>query len=173
MKYYINKTRKASYTIFFVPEWTEEIIRPVSVTKEVCVRFYVQSLSSTKFLNDSLENIFLLVPMNSSGNHRASLLTEKRVNITYLGVFQQNSNPGNGWNVRHHLATAVHLVLLTVFSTEKKCLIIRYSVGATHYSGQLYRLSSKKYTHRKHSYHGHLKFSHKKHLSTSFQLRSM
>lgn len=41
--------------------------------------------------------------------------------------------------VRHHLSTAVHLVLLTVLSTEMKYLLIRKSVGAANFSGQLHR----------------------------------
>jgi hypothetical protein len=119
--------------------------------------FLSTKFPNTKCLNDSLENIVLLVPMNRSGNHWAFLLTEKRVKITYLCVLQQYCNPENGWNVRHHLSTAVHLVLLTVFSTKMIFLLIRDSVVATHCSGQLYRLSSKKYRHRKHSCHGNFK----------------
>ena len=48
--------------------------------------FYVQSLSSTNCLSDSLENIVLSVPMKSSGNRWSFLLTEKKVKITYIGT---------------------------------------------------------------------------------------
>jgi hypothetical protein len=38
-----------------------------------------------------------------------------------------------------------------------KCLLIRESVGVAHFSGQIYRLSSRDYTHRKRSCHGNFK----------------
>ena len=85
--------------------------------------FHVQNLSSTKCLKDSLESIVLLVPMKSTGNCWAFPLTEKRVKITYRDVLQQYRNPENGRKVRHHLSTAVHILLLTVFSTKRNVFV--------------------------------------------------